>query len=125
MLHHGAGYTSQTWLQLVDLLKESLPSVYIVAFDMRGHGKSTIDCPDYSLETLIKDAESVLGAVLDGCTNDIEVFLIGHSLGASILAALPDKSLLPKNVKFSGLVMIDIIEGTAIHNLTCIYLRLL
>lgn len=99
--------------------------MYIVAFDMRGHGKSTLECPDFCLETLTKDAESVLEAVLDGCTNEIEVFLIGHSLGASILAALPHKSLLPKNLKFSGLVMVDIIEGTSIHILTNIYLRLL
>ena len=70
LLHHGAGYTSQTWLQLVSLLKEALPSVFIVAFDMRGHGQSTNKCQDYSLDTLVKDARFVLKKVLDSHKTD-------------------------------------------------------
>lgn len=111
-MHHGAGYTSQTWLQLINLLKESLPSSFIVFFDMRGHGKSssTNESVDFSLDTLVNDAGKVLRAVLGHVNENIEVFLIGHSLGASVLAALPHKVDIPK-VKYSGLVMIDIIEG--------------
>lgn len=113
LLHHGAGYTGQTWLQLINVLQESLPSVCFVTFDMRGHGQSTIDCKDFSLETLINDAKKVLEAVLTDKEENSEVFLIGHSLGAAILAALPHKF---SKIKFSGLVMVDIIEG----NLNCL-----
>lgn len=80
------------------------------AFDMRGHGKSS-ESSSYQYTELITDTQKVLEALVVDRSEPIEVFLVGHSLGASVLAALPEHFKIPK-LKFSGLVMIDIIEGT-------------
>lgn len=77
---------------------------------MRGHGQSAQSI-DFGFETLLKDAGKVLESLLvDDQRDTIDVFLIGHSLGASVLAALPNNFNNPL-INFSGLVMIDIIEG--------------
>lgn len=79
---------------------------------MRGHGQST-QSADFGFESLCKDAEKVLESLLalaHDQSEKIDVFLIGHSLGASVLAALPNIFKSPL-INFSGLVMIDIIEG--------------
>lgn len=82
---------------------------------MRGHGRSS-KSTDFSIESLLKDTEKVLESLLPvGGNENIDVFLIGHSLGAAILAALPHH-FINLMVKYSGLVMIDIIEGT--NNIT-------
>ena len=110
LLHHGAGYTAQTFLPLISILSKSLPTVCFAAFDMRGHGQSS-SSSDFRFESLLADAGKVLESLLvDGQKNKIDVFLVGHSLGASISAALP-KNFTNPLVNFSGLVMIDIIEG--------------
>lgn len=77
---------------------------------MRGHGQSD-QSTDFGLDSLLKDVGKVIKSLLSDDRNEkINVFLIGHSLGASILAALPNNFNNPL-IKFSGLIMIDIIEG--------------
>ena len=110
IFHHGAGYTAHTFLQLISVLRKSLPNVCFAAFDMRGHGQSD-QSNDFGFDSLLKDVGKVIESLFSDDRNEkIDVFLIGHSLGASILAALPYNF---KNslIKFSGLIMIDIIEG--------------
>lgn len=81
---------------------------------MRGHGKSS-SSKEYNLSSLVNDASEVLKKVLaDTEEKVIEIFLVGHSLGAAVLAALPDKFKESNGVIFSGLVMIDIIEGISL-----------
>lgn len=84
---------------------------------MRGHGKSSFT-NDFEIGSLVNDAAEVLKKVVTGSDGIIEVFLIGHSLGAAVLAALPNVLWNMNNIKFSGLVMVDIIEG----NLPLLYL---
>lgn len=112
LFHHGAGYTSQTWFQLIKSLQLASPSLCFVTFDMRGHGKSS-PSNDFSFESLVSDAAKVIQKIVGGSEEIIEVFLIGHSLGAAVLAALPDQLKGSNKIKFSGLVMVDIIEGNA------------
>lgn len=77
---------------------------------MRGHGQSS-PSQDFSFESLVRDAAKVIQRVVNGSEKVVEVFLIGHSLGAAVLAALPGQLKELGNIKFSGLVMVDIIEG--------------
>lgn len=49
---------------------------HVVVYDHRGHGRSTLECGDYSLEALGDD----LAAVLDGVATE-RVLLVGHSMG--------------------------------------------
>lgn len=86
--HHGAGYTAQTWLPLIEILRKSLPDVCFVAFDMRGHGQSS-PTDDYDIKRLVNDSKIVLETVALG-TDSVETFLIGHSLGAAVFSALPE-----------------------------------
>lgn len=108
-LHHGAGYTAETWNSLICLLQSKLTDVCFVSFDVRGHGKSS-KSTNFSIQKLISDSISVLKSVIYDNKSVIEVYLIGHSLGAAVMAALPNH-FSSENVKFSGLFMIDIIEG--------------
>ena len=86
--HHGAGYTAQTWLPLIEILRKCWPDVCFVAFDMRGHGKSSLT-DDYDIKRLVNDSKKVLETVAQG-TDSVEIFLIGHSLGAAVFSALPE-----------------------------------
>lgn len=81
---------------------------------MRGHGKSS-PSKDFKFDSLVSDAAKVIRRVINGSEEEmIEVFLVGHSLGAAVLAALPDQfKESNNNIKFNGLVMVDIIEGKA------------
>lgn len=67
---------------------------------------------NFSFEYLVDDTEKVLEALIKDSSDSFEVFLVGHSLGASIIAALPNKFKNDK-INLSGLVMIDIIEGSS------------
>lgn len=66
--------------------------------DMRGHGKSLKVTEegneiDMSLAALIDDVDVVLTTLCKNAANVVDVHLIGHSLGAAVLAAFsrPEK----------------------------------
>jgi protein phosphatase methylesterase 1 len=87
-LHHGAGYTAQTWLPLIARLRRRLPDVCFVAADMRAHGKSIGNgCVDVSLDALVEDVDVLLAYLLRNAAGVVDVHLVGHSLGAAVLAA--------------------------------------
>ena len=87
---------------------------------MRGHGKSSLST-DFRFDSLVNDAAEVIKRTIEASSERlIEIFLIGHSLGAAVLAALPDELKECDNIKFSGLVMVDIIEGNFYILLVCI-----
>ncbi len=119
LLHHGAGYTAQTWLALIAQLKPVLPNVCFVAWDMRGHGASAEQnsktCVEMNLNALVDDVEQVIRAVLAETSKPLEFFLCGHSLGAAVLSAFAVKGA--GRFRMHGLVMIDIIEDTALSAL--------
>ncbi len=73
---HGIGASRHSWDGLVRALKGEFRCI---AYDLRGHGKSPIPRPPYSLEDLVEDLE-VLRAELG-----IErAHFVGHSLGGMI-----------------------------------------
>lgn len=79
---------------------------------MRAHGQSS-KCLDFDIKNLVSDALMVLNSIACNHEAIIDVFLIGHSLGAAVLSQLRDIAELDEKNKFNfaGLVMIDIIEG--------------
>ena len=61
------------------------PEARIVAYDMRGHGRSGFsDDYDYSIDAFGDDLEAVLGATIDPSRPAV---LCGHSMGAMSIAA--------------------------------------
>lgn len=93
--------------------------VNVVAYDFRGHGGTqTLDSDeDFSLDTLSNDSVNVINQVVksDLATMETEetprVIIVGHSMGGGIAAKTA--SLLEKSW-LKGLVLVDIVEGTAL-----------
>lgn len=109
VLNHGAGSSSMTFA----MMASRLPSVLM--YDMRGHGQSTTSRPpDYSLETLTDDFKFILQQSRDKW-NIKNVVLVGHSLGGAVLTNYLVKN---KDLQVKGLVMIDIVEETAVQSLS-------
>lgn len=120
LLHHGAGYTAQTWLALISQLQQVLPNVCFVSWDMRGHGasadpSSSQQPTEMNLKSLVEDVEEVIRAIAAETPKQLEFFLCGHSLGAAVLSAFAAKNA--GKFRCHGLVMIDIIEDTAVSAL--------
>lgn len=118
--HHGAGSSSMTFCVLTNTLQEvaetsnEAPGVF--AFDMRGHGGSSMSNPvDYDLNTLTEDFGIVIRAFIAKHLPPNSLYLVGHSLGGSVLTnylvKYPDT-----NYNFRGLTMIDIVEETAVKS---------
>lgn len=90
--------------------------VATVAFDLRCHGQSTFNGGEagLSLSVLVEDFLAVLSYVGKTLFPSSLIFILGHSLGAAIVAsgcAAP----LPPPLKSSvcGVVLLDAVEGTA------------
>lgn len=123
--HHGAGSSSMTFCKLASTLheaqsernatKKEYPGIFV--FDMRGHGGSSTKIPfDYSLESLTKDFEFIIDRFHNTHQPTNSIYLVGHSLGGAVLTNYI--LLNPEAVyKVKGLVMIDIVEETAVKSL--------
>lgn len=113
MLLHGGGYSGLSWSVFAKSLTE-LIHVKIVAVDMRGHGSTHTDNDaDLSADTLAKDAALIYKHITS--ENESNVILMGHSVGGAIAVR---SSLLPDfGSDLSGLIVIDVVEGTALDAL--------
>lgn len=110
---HGGGYSALSWAHFSIEITEMV-HCQCLAIDLRGHGDThTKDDDDLSAETLSNDVIDVLKAMYpeDSCPNFI---LIGHSMGGAICVHVADKYRLPT---VEGVVVIDVVEGTAMEAL--------
>ncbi|XP_022257386.1 protein phosphatase methylesterase 1-like isoform X2 [Limulus polyphemus] len=86
----------------------------VAAIDIRGHGETTTNNDeDLSAETLAKD----IGDVLQAMYEDEEpppVILVGHSMGGALAVHTAYNEHIPSII---GLVVIDVVEGTAMDAL--------
>lgn len=95
----------------------SVLEVCTVMYDMRCHGRSTYAGGEGSLtlEVLVDDFLSILQYVMEELFPSSLVFVMGHSLGAAVVA----QGLGGTTVKWSprtpvgGVVLLDAVEGTA------------
>lgn len=120
--HHGAGSSSMTycWLahQLQTHRENDIPGIFV--FDARGHGNSSMTDPvDFSLNSLTNDFSFVLHEFTSRHGTKNSIFLVGHSLGGAILTNFLTSHDAPK-LGMKGLVMIDIVEETAVKALISI-----
>ncbi|CAN6475528.1 unnamed protein product [Victoria cruziana] len=107
---HGGGYTGLSFALSASQIKKN---ARVVAMDLRGHGKSSTENDlDLSIETLCSDVVSIL-KVLYGDSSPA-IVLVGHSMGGSVAVHLSAKKMISN---LQGLVVIDVVEGTAMASL--------
>ncbi|ODQ67715.1 protein phosphatase methylesterase, partial [Nadsonia fulvescens var. elongata DSM 6958] len=140
IFHHGAGSGALSFALLVKRLQGLMKrekETSAIAFDARGHGATTLgnNVPeatiDYSLDTLTEDFLFLLSSVAkrqkwDELASPPKLIFVGHSLGGAVVtnAALKLKqaglvSLSSSSVfrNIIGLVVLDVVEGSAIEAL--------
>ncbi|KAG7891423.1 hypothetical protein KL925_001367 [Ogataea polymorpha] len=140
VMHHGAGSSGATFAKLAPAIEKqcemqsisSVPGVF--TFDMRGHGRTALlnssseENSKLSIDNLCDDFRFLLQWFHEKYIPEgppPSYFLVGHSLGGSILTKVisddvNNSACLKKNLGqlVSGLVMIDIVEDTAIKSLS-------
>ncbi|CAB3980844.1 phosphatase methylesterase 1 [Paramuricea clavata] len=113
LLLHGGGFSALTW-SLFTVKVTALSHCQVVAVDCRGHGDSrTSDDLDLSIETLTDDVRCVVEALYP--RDPPPIILIGHSMGGAVAVHLSAQRLLPCLV---GVVVVDVVEGTALEGLS-------
>ncbi|XP_064608020.1 protein phosphatase methylesterase 1-like [Liolophura sinensis] len=110
---HGGGFSALSWAVLSSVIS-NLVACRCAAIDLRGHGDtSTSDDKDLCIETLSSDVGKVIEKLYGD--NPPPVILIGHSMGGAIAVHTAHRELVPTLI---GLVVIDVVEGTAMEALS-------
>lgn len=92
VLHHGLGADLEVWREQIGHLRRSRR---VLAFDMRGHGRSP-RAPEYTVGALVSDLEEVTAALP-------RFWLVGHSLAGVVLTDFAGRH--PE--RLHGLVYVD------------------
>lgn len=107
---HGGGYSGLSFALAARQIKEKSR---VVAMDMRGHGKSSTENElDLSIETLCSDVVAVCKTIYGDSPPSI--VLVGHSMGGAVAVHVAAKKALSS---LAGLVIVDVVEGTAMASL--------
>ncbi|XP_072040987.1 protein phosphatase methylesterase 1-like [Amphiura filiformis] len=110
---HGGGHSGLSWAVLSSIVSK-LVKCRIVAIDLRGHGDTkTANEEDLSAETLSSDIGNVISS-LYGDEAAPPIIMVGHSMGGAIAIHAGVKNLIPSLI---GLIVIDVVEGTALDAL--------
>jgi len=118
-LLHGGGYSALTWSVMARELTQ-LVDCRVVALDLRGHGETYLEGEeggdlDMSGERMANDVREVLGALFEN--ESAGIVLMGHSMGGA-LATLAGEGGFPG---LAGLVVVDVVEGTALEALASMH----
>lgn len=105
---HGGGYTGLTWSLVAKKLKDKYR---VIAPDLRCHGLTVADGDDLSAQALAEDVVELWTAMFGAEGKRVPTVLVGHSMGgaAAVWAAASKK--IPS---LDGVVVIDVVEGTAL-----------
>ncbi|XP_050545243.1 protein phosphatase methylesterase 1 isoform X2 [Daktulosphaira vitifoliae] len=113
VLLHGGGFNALTWSLFVTNLEKQV-DCQILAIDLRGHGNTfTTDDSDLSMTSFTNDVINILSQLYQDQMPSI--VLMGHSLGGAI--AVNVASMSESKLPIIGLVVIDVVEGSAMESL--------
>ncbi|KAJ7909054.1 Alpha/Beta hydrolase protein [Mycena leptocephala] len=119
--HHGAGYSGLSFACLAkEITGMGRGEVGVIAVDARRHGKTqsttSPEDSDLSVTTLVDDFVHTLRAVWPQPGAAPTVLLVGHSMGGSVVVrSVP--LLQDAGYRVSGVVVLDVVEGTALDAL--------
>ncbi|TGZ63440.1 hypothetical protein CRM22_006926 [Opisthorchis felineus] len=109
---HGGGFSALTWAVLSAIITEQV-KCQCLAVDMRGHGDTVCqNDDDLSMDTLAKDVIKIIFAMYP--TEAPPIILVGHSMGGAVAVHVAHKRTIPS---LAGLVVIDVVEGSALNSL--------
>ncbi|KAL6725635.1 hypothetical protein Aduo_007674 [Ancylostoma duodenale] len=114
---HGGGYSGLTWSCLATELCSRIECRLLVP-DLRGHGQTqTQDENDLSTERQVKDIINIYNAVFGQIDEEKPplVCVVGHSMGGALAVHVVATNEIPNVV---GLVVIDVVEGSAMDALS-------
>ena len=117
---HGGGYSALSWSVLAREMA-ALTNCRLLAIDLRGHGETEVDGEEADLSgaTLVEDVKAVVEKVQNdeqdkwGSCQQSGVVLVGHSMGGALAARVAEARV----DGLAGLVVIDVVEGTALDAL--------
>lgn len=111
---HGGGYSGLSWALFSQEITKMI-HCQVVSIDIRGHGETKVTNPDdLDIDTLVKDVEQVLLRLfIPDCIPPL--ILVGHSMGGAI--AVRAAHLRSLEYAICGIVVIDVVEGTAMDAL--------
>lgn len=119
VFHHGAGSSGMSYAALASQLHSLCPHYGLIAFDARLHGESVQSREslnaDFTLETLCRDFTDTVRTILSQkfeAEHQPDLVLVGHSMGGAVVAH--SAKVLKRVI---GLVLIDVVEGSAIDAL--------
>ena len=107
---HGGGYTALTWALVAKRIKSK--GVRVAALDLRGHGESP-HMDDMSSEALATDVCDVWNAKYGQGGDPPPTVLLGHSLGGAVAIKAAKRGI----PTLAGLIVMDVVEGTALASL--------
>ncbi|XP_013378840.1 protein phosphatase methylesterase 1-like [Lingula anatina] len=112
-LLHGGGHSALSWAVFSSIITREMVC-RCAAVDLRGHGDSqTADETDLSAETMSTDVGNIIQAMYGD--DPPPIILMGHSMGGAIAVHTAHRNLVPSLI---GLVVIDVVEGTALEALS-------
>ena len=112
---HGGGYSGLTWSLLNEEITR-LVNCQTLAIDLRGHGCSqTENEEDLSSQTMASDISNVVKYHVESLDSIPEIVLVGHSMGGALAVHTALEGEIDALI---GLVVIDVVEGTAMDALS-------
>ena len=92
ILLHGLLGDRHSWRCQTSHLTSRHPDIRVIAYDERGHGRSGRGC---ALSNTLGQLARDLDAVIDTTTPTGHIVLVGHSMGAMTILAVPAASPIP------------------------------
>ncbi|ODM95032.1 Protein phosphatase methylesterase 1 [Orchesella cincta] len=112
---HGGGYSGLTWAPVISQLSPMFTAEF-GAVDLRGHGRSACENEmDLSTERVTEDLFQLVQKLNLG---ERSLILVGHSMGGAFAIHLSDKLQEESNINLAGLIVIDVVEGSALESLS-------